>query len=58
MNIVILGGCGNIGSFVTRDLIKFTDAKTVIADCRKEAAENLAAEWRLARAKHIRGRDE
>jgi saccharopine dehydrogenase-like NADP-dependent oxidoreductase len=49
MNIVILGGCGDIGSFVTRDFINFTDAKTVIADYRKEAAEKLAAEWGRAR---------
>lgn len=44
MNIVVLGGCGDMGSFTTRDLVKFTDANVVIADYRKDAAEKLAAE--------------
>ncbi len=43
MNIVVLGGCGDMGSFATRDLYRFTDANLVIADYRLQAAEELAA---------------
>ncbi len=44
MKIVVLGGCGDMGSHVVRDLIAFSDAQVVIADYRLERAQKFAAE--------------
>lgn len=44
MKIVVLGGCGDMGSHVVRDLVAFSDAQVVIADYRLERAQQLAAE--------------
>jgi lysine 6-dehydrogenase len=44
MRIVVLGGCGDMGSYVVRDLIAFSDAEVVIADYRLERAQQMAAE--------------
>lgn len=38
MNIVVLGGCGDMGSYVVHDLVEFSDAHVTIADCRLEVA--------------------
>ncbi len=42
--IVVLGGCGDVGSHVVRDLIETYDGTVVIADYRLELAKRLAAE--------------
>lgn len=42
MRIVVLGGCGDMGSFVVRDLMAHSDAHVTIADYRRGAAEHLA----------------
>jgi len=44
MNIVVLGGCGDMGSYAVRDLIAHTDYHVTIADYRLERAKALAAE--------------
>lgn len=44
MKIVVLGGCGDMGSYVVRDLIAFSDAEVVIADYRLERAQQMATE--------------
>lgn len=44
MKIVVLGGCGDMGSHVVRDLIAFSEAEVVIADYRLERARQFAAE--------------
>jgi len=44
MKIVVLGGCGDMGSFVVRDLVAHSDSDIVIADYRADAAEKLAAQ--------------
>lgn len=43
MRIVVLGGCGDMGSFVVKDLLEFSDAQVVIADYRLENARKLAS---------------
>jgi len=45
MNIVVLGGCGDMGSYAVRDLIAHTDYHVTIADYRAERAQALAAEF-------------
>ncbi len=44
MKIVVLGGCGDMGSHVVRDLIAFSDARVIIADYRLERAQQFATE--------------
>lgn len=44
MKIVVLGGCGDMGSFVVRDIMAHSDAEVVIADYRLDAAKKLAEE--------------
>jgi len=44
MNIVVLGGAGDMGSHVVRDLIEHTQAMVTVADYRKDLAEKLAAQ--------------
>jgi saccharopine dehydrogenase-like NADP-dependent oxidoreductase len=44
MKIVVLGGCGDMGSYVVRDLAANSDANVVIADYRLPKAQKLAAE--------------
>ncbi|MBM3134978.1 MAG: saccharopine dehydrogenase [Chloroflexi bacterium] len=44
MKIVVLGGCGDMGSYVVRDLVAHSDAAVVIADYRLPQAQKLAAE--------------
>lgn len=41
--IVVLGGCGDVGSHVVQELIETADATVVIADYRLERARQLAA---------------
>ncbi len=41
--IVVLGGCGDVGSHVVRELAETADATVVIADYRAEVAKALAA---------------
>ncbi len=42
MNIVVLGGAGDMGSHIVRDLIEHSDAQVTIADYRLSAARALA----------------
>jgi len=42
MRIIVLGGCGDMGSYVVRDLIAHSDAQVTIADNREDAAEDFA----------------
>lgn len=44
MKIVVLGGCGDMGSFAVRDIAAHSDAEIVIADYRVDAAKKLADE--------------
>jgi len=44
MKIVVLGGCGDMGSHVVRDLLETSEATVVIADYRQEAARKMADE--------------
>ncbi len=44
MRIVVLGGCGDMGSHVVRDLIAHSDARITLADYRLDAAERFAGE--------------
>ncbi len=44
MRIVVLGGCGDMGSHVVRDLMAHSDAHVVIADYRFQKAQAFAAE--------------
>jgi saccharopine dehydrogenase-like NADP-dependent oxidoreductase len=44
MHIVVLGGCGDMGSYVVRDLVACSDAQVTIADYRLDVAERLADE--------------
>lgn len=44
MKIVVLGGCGDMGSHVVRDLMAYSDAHVVIADYRLEKAREFAAQ--------------
>ncbi len=43
MRIVVLGGCGDMGSHVVHDLIQTSEAEVVIADYRVKAAEEMAS---------------
>lgn len=42
MKIVVLGGCGDMGSHVVQDLLETSEAQVVIADYRVDAARQLA----------------
>ena len=42
MHIVVLGGAGDMGSYVVRDLVEYTDARVTIADYRVKQARRLA----------------
>lgn len=44
MNIVVLGGCGDMGSAVVKDLLAHSDATITIADYRFKRAEEMAEE--------------
>ncbi|MBU0495223.1 MAG: saccharopine dehydrogenase NADP-binding domain-containing protein [Chloroflexi bacterium] len=44
MKIVVLGGCGDMGSHAVRDLIAHTDHHVIIADYRVDRAKALADE--------------
>lgn len=44
MRIVVLGGCGDMGSYVVRDLMAHPDVQVTIGDYRRDAAERFAAE--------------
>ncbi|HID86194.1 MAG TPA: saccharopine dehydrogenase, partial [Anaerolineae bacterium] len=44
MNIVVLGGCGDMGSYVVRELLESSEATVTIADYREAEAKRLAAE--------------
>jgi saccharopine dehydrogenase-like NADP-dependent oxidoreductase len=44
MHIVVLGGCGDMGSYVVRDLLEHSDADVTIADYRVAEAQRLARE--------------
>lgn len=44
MNIVVLGGCGDMGSHAVRDLLAHSEAHITIADYRQDKAQALAAE--------------
>jgi len=44
MKIVVLGGCGDMGSYVVRDLLAHSQAEVTIADYRVERAKAFAAE--------------
>jgi len=44
MNIVVLGGCGDMGSAVVRELLAHSEATVTIADYRLQRAEEMAAE--------------
>lgn len=46
MNIVVLGGCGDMGSYVVRELLESSEATVTIADYREAEAKRLAAELR------------
>jgi len=43
MNIVVLGGCGDMGSYVVHDLLNYTQARITIADYRLDVARAMAA---------------
>ncbi len=43
MKIVVLGGCGDMGSHVVQDLLQTSDAEVVIADYRIKVAEEMAS---------------
>ncbi|MCS7286632.1 MAG: saccharopine dehydrogenase NADP-binding domain-containing protein [Anaerolineae bacterium] len=43
MKIVVLGGCGDMGSHVVHDLLQTSDAEVVIADYRIKLAEEMAS---------------
>lgn len=45
MNIVVLGGCGDMGSYVVRDLVAHTAHTVAIADYRVDRARALAEEF-------------
>lgn len=42
MNIVVLGGAGDMGSHIVRDLLKYSDAHVTIADYAFSKAQKLA----------------
>jgi len=42
MNIIVLGGAGDMGRYIVQDLIEYSDAQVVIADYRLGAAQRLA----------------
>lgn len=44
MHVVVLGGAGDMGSYVVRDLLEHSDARVTIADYRVKQARKLAAE--------------
>ncbi|MCR4407084.1 MAG: saccharopine dehydrogenase NADP-binding domain-containing protein [Anaerolineae bacterium] len=44
MNIVVLGGCGDMGSHAVRDLLAHSEAHITIADYRQDKAQALASE--------------
>ncbi len=44
MHVVVLGGCGDMGSYVVRDLLEHSDAEVTIADYRVTEAQRLAGE--------------
>jgi len=44
MRIVVLGGCGDMGSHVVRELLETSEATVVIADYREELARRMAQE--------------
>ena len=44
MNIVVLGGCGDMGSHAVRDLLAHSEAHITIADYRVDKAQALASE--------------
>jgi saccharopine dehydrogenase-like NADP-dependent oxidoreductase len=43
MRIVVLGGCGDMGSHVVQDLLQTSEAEVVIADYRVEVAKEMAS---------------
>ncbi len=45
MRIVVLGGCGDMGSHVVHDLIQTSDAEVIIADYRIKVAEEMASRF-------------
>jgi saccharopine dehydrogenase-like NADP-dependent oxidoreductase len=48
MNIVVLGGCGDMGSAVVRELLAHSEATVTIADYRLQRAEELGERVRAA----------
>ena len=59
MNIVVLGGCGDMGSHVVRELLAHSEATVTIADYRLERAKELASELgERARAAFVDANDE
>ncbi|MBM4466370.1 MAG: saccharopine dehydrogenase [Chloroflexi bacterium] len=44
MNVVVLGGCGDMGSAVVRELLAHSEATVTIADYRVQQAEEMAGE--------------
>jgi len=51
VKIVVFGGCGDMGSYVVRDLVAHSEAEIIIADYRLAAAKKLAE--KLDRAKAV-----
>ena len=59
MNIVVLGGCGDMGSHVVRELLAHSEAAITIADYRLERGKELANELgERARAAFVDANDE
>jgi len=44
MKIIVLGGCGDMGSYVVRDLLEYSDTEVTIADYRLNVARGFADE--------------
>lgn len=44
MHIVVLGGCGDMGSYVVRDLMAYSDAQVTVVDYRLDEARRFADE--------------
>lgn len=58
MRIVVLGGCGDMGSHVVQDLLQTSDAEVVIADYRVKVAEEMASRFgERARAAFVDAND-